>query len=109
MDQADRSQIVRPDRGTGRAPRPASPRTRVSTTASWRLVSSGERSSGTWSVRLFFLGCVIVAGIFAGLTVSRSILWIQALPGAVALLLEFPGSWLIARAATAGPSGPLSS
>ncbi len=45
--------------------------------------------SGTWSVRLFFLACVIVAGIFGALTVSRSILWIQAAPGVVALLLAF--------------------
>ena len=45
--------------------------------------------SGSWSVRLFFLVCVIVAGIFGGLTVDKSILWIQALPGAIALLLSF--------------------
>jgi putative membrane protein len=45
--------------------------------------------SGTWSVQLFFLGCVIVAGVFGGLTVGRSILWIQAMPGVVALLLAF--------------------
>jgi putative membrane protein len=45
--------------------------------------------SGTWPLQLFFLGCAIVAGIFGGLTVGRSILWIQAAPGAVALLLAF--------------------
>ena len=45
--------------------------------------------SGTWSVRLFFLSCVIVAGIFGGLTVGRSILWIQASPGILALILAF--------------------
>ena len=45
--------------------------------------------SGSWPVRLFFLVCVIVAGIFGGLTVDKSIFWIQALPGAVALLLSF--------------------
>ena len=36
-------------------------------------------------VKIFFLGCVIVAGIFGALTASRKILWVQALPGAVAL------------------------
>ena len=36
-------------------------------------------------VKIFFLGCVIVAGVFGALTVSRKILWVQALPGAVAL------------------------
>ena len=36
--------------------------------------------------KVFFLGCVIVAGIFGALTVSRRILFIQALPAAVALV-----------------------
>jgi putative membrane protein len=39
------------------------------------------------AVKLFFLGCVIVAGVFGAVTVSRRILWVQALPGAVALVL----------------------
>ena len=37
--------------------------------------------------RIFFLSCVIVAGVFGALTASRKILWVQALPGAVALAL----------------------
>jgi len=40
-----------------------------------------------YSIKLFFLGCVIVAGVFGALTASRKILWVQALPGAVALVL----------------------
>lgn len=36
-------------------------------------------------VKIFFLGCVIVAGVFGALTASRKILWVQALPGAIAL------------------------
>ena len=36
-------------------------------------------------IKVFFLGCVIVAGVFGALTASRKILWVQALPGAVAL------------------------
>jgi putative membrane protein len=39
------------------------------------------------AIKLFFLGCVIVAGVFGAVTVSRRILWVQALPGAVALVL----------------------
>jgi putative membrane protein len=39
------------------------------------------------SIKIFFLGCVIVAGVFGALTASRKILWVQALPGAVALAL----------------------
>jgi putative membrane protein len=38
-------------------------------------------------VRLFFLGYVVVAGIFGAATASRKILWVQALPGAVAFAL----------------------
>ena len=40
-----------------------------------------------YSIKIFFLGCVIAAGAFGGFTASRKILWIQALPGAVALAL----------------------
>ena len=39
------------------------------------------------TVEVFFLGCVIVAGVFGALTASRKILWVQALPGAIALAL----------------------
>jgi putative membrane protein len=45
--------------------------------------------SETWPLQLFFLGCVIVAGIFGGLTVGKSILWIQAAPALVALIFAF--------------------
>ncbi len=37
--------------------------------------------------KVFFLSCVIVAGIFGALTANRRILWVQAVPGAVALAL----------------------
>lgn len=37
------------------------------------------------AVKIFFLACVIVAGIFGALTVSRKILYIQAVPAIVAL------------------------
>jgi putative membrane protein len=40
-----------------------------------------------FSIKLFFLVCVLIAGIFGGLTASRKILWIQALPAVIALLL----------------------
>ncbi|MCO5096791.1 MAG: DUF1304 domain-containing protein [Rhodocyclaceae bacterium] len=42
-------------------------------------------------VKVFFLGCVIVAGVFGALTVSRTILWVQALPGAITLALVLAG------------------
>ena len=42
-----------------------------------------------FSIKVFFLACVIVAGIFGAATAKRSILWLQALPGAIALILVF--------------------
>jgi putative membrane protein len=38
-------------------------------------------------VQYFFLVCVLVAGIFGGLTASRKILFIQAVPAALGLAL----------------------
>lgn len=39
------------------------------------------------SIAIFFLICVIVAGVFGALTASRKILFVQALPAAIALAL----------------------
>jgi putative membrane protein len=47
----------------------------------------GLFSANGFEFKLFFLGCVIAAGLFGGLTVGRKILWVQALPGAIALAL----------------------
>jgi putative membrane protein len=38
-------------------------------------------------LKLFFLACVVVAGIFGGLTAKTTILFTQALPAALALAL----------------------
>ena len=38
-----------------------------------------------FQVTVFFLACVIVAGVYGALTASRKILFIQALPAAVAM------------------------
>jgi putative membrane protein len=43
--------------------------------------------------QIFFLICVIIAGIFGAITAKRSILWVQAMPAAIALLLV----WLAYR------------
>lgn len=37
-------------------------------------------------LKVFFLGCVIVAGLFGAATAKMSILFVQALPAALALL-----------------------
>jgi putative membrane protein len=38
-------------------------------------------------VVLFFLGCVLVAGLFGAATASRKILFVQALPAAIGIAL----------------------
>ncbi len=45
-------------------------------------------SDPVWSdnVRLFFLGCVLVAGIFGGITASKKIFFVQGVPALLALL-----------------------
>jgi len=49
----------------------------------WGLIS------GEFSVKLFFLICVLIAGIFGGLTAKRSILYMQALPALLGLILLY--------------------
>ena len=41
------------------------------------------------SLKVFFLACVIVAGIFGAITAKRSILFVQALPAVIALVTVF--------------------
>ena len=40
---------------------------------------------GNFGFQVFFLACVIVAGIYGAVTASRRILFVQAVPGALAL------------------------
>ncbi|MBF6593894.1 MAG: DUF1304 domain-containing protein [Thermaceae bacterium] len=47
----------------------------------WGLLSGG------FAIKVFFLLCVLVAGVYGSLTVVRRILYIQALPAAIALIL----------------------
>jgi putative membrane protein len=42
-------------------------------------------------ITLFFLACVLIAGLFGGLTASRKVLWIQALPALIGLTLVLLG------------------
>lgn len=45
----------------------------------WGLVAN------SFEIKVFFLVCVIVAGVFGAFTAKRSILFVQGLPGALAL------------------------
>ena len=38
-------------------------------------------------IRLFFLGCIVVAGVVGALTASKRILWIQTVPALIPLIL----------------------
>ena len=49
----------------------------------WGLIS------GEFSVNLFFLLCVLIAGMYGGFTAKRSILYIQALPAFLGLILLY--------------------
>lgn len=42
---------------------------------------------GGTSVKVFFLSCVLIAGLYGAATVSRKILFIQAIPAAIGLAL----------------------
>ena len=53
----------------------------------WSLV---EPNLGIGLAR-FFLGCIVVAGIYGGATASRKILFVQALPAALALASTWAG------------------
>ena len=46
-------------------------------------------TDSVWSVNVayFFLGCVIIAGVYGALTAQRSIFFVQALPAIVALIV----------------------
>ncbi|HEX8386025.1 MAG TPA: DUF1304 domain-containing protein [Rubricoccaceae bacterium] len=49
------------------------------------LVWSLTQGDAGAPVAVFFLACVVVAGVFGAATVNRRILYVQALPAAVAL------------------------
>jgi len=49
----------------------------------WGLVTTNT------AIQIFFLVCVLVAGIYGGLTTRRTILYIQALPGLLALITVY--------------------
>jgi len=42
-----------------------------------------------FDIKVFFLGCILVAGIYGGITAKRKILYIQALPAVIGLALLF--------------------
>lgn len=49
----------------------------------WGICLGGEG----FAIKLFFLSCVIIAGVFGAMTVSRKIFFVQALPAIIALAM----------------------
>ena len=49
----------------------------------WGLIT------GDTSIKIFFLVCVLIAGIYGGFTARRTILYIQALPALLALIAVY--------------------
>ena len=45
--------------------------------------------SGMLPVKIFFLTCALIAGIFGGLTAKRSILYVQGIPALLGLILLY--------------------
>lgn len=43
--------------------------------------------AGRRDVKVFFLACIVIAGVYGGLTAKMTIVYVQALPALVALLL----------------------
>lgn len=63
----------------------------------WSLI----RKEDGFSLRVFFLGCVIVAGVFGAITAKTSILYVQAAPALLALILT-----LLTHRKPKGKQGP---
>lgn len=49
----------------------------------WGLIANDA------SIKIFFLVCVVIAGVYGGFTAKRSILYMQALPGLLALIAVY--------------------
>ena len=49
----------------------------------WGLILGAEGGS----IKVFFLACVLIAGIYGAATANRKILFVQALPAAIGLML----------------------
>jgi putative membrane protein len=50
----------------------------------WALITGGWEG---YRIAMFFLGCILVAGIYGGASANRRILFIQALPALVTMLV----------------------
>jgi len=59
----------------------------------WALVQGNTPQA--FQTKIFFLSCVLVAGIYGWMTVSKTILFVQAIPAAIALLVVFAATKMV--------------
>jgi putative membrane protein len=52
----------------------------------WSIIGG---SNLEFSVRMFFLGCVVLAGVYGGLTAARRILFVQACPAVLGMAVTW--------------------
>jgi putative membrane protein len=52
----------------------------------WSLIADASFAT---QIRFFFLGCVLVAGLYGAATASKKILYAQAIPAALALVVTW--------------------
>lgn len=53
----------------------------------WSLMAPNQAFS--FQLKLFFLSCVVIAGLYGAYSVGKSILFTQALPAALVIILVF--------------------
>ncbi len=51
------------------------------------LIWSLLKKTDAFSIKVFFLSCVVIAGVFGALTAKASILYVQAAPALLAIIL----------------------
>ena len=61
----------------------------------WGLVLGAEGHG----VKLFFLGCILVAGLYGAATANKRILFIQAIPAAIGIALVLAAAHAVAAPA----------
>ena len=54
------------------------------------LIWALYRGTAGLDIRFFFLGCVVVAGVYGAVTANPKIFWVQALPAVLAIV----ATWL---------------
>ena len=53
----------------------------------WSLIAADNNQS--FQLKIFFLGCVLVAGIYGAITASKNIIFLQAMPALITLIVVF--------------------